>query len=61
MIGSDGAAEPRRVLIGLRTRTMAEVIFGLEPGETVATGDVAMPGAGERGGRRGGGARFMRG
>ena len=61
VIGSDGAAEPRRVLIGLRTRTMAEVIFGLEPGETVATGDVAMPGAGERGGRRGGGARFMRG
>lgn len=60
VIGSDGAAEPRRVLVGLRTRTMAEILFGLEPGQTVATGDISMPGAGERGGRPGGG-RFMRG
>lgn len=63
VVANDGSAEPRRVLVGLRTRTMAEILFGLEPGETVATGDVSMPrpGGGERGSRRGGGARFMRG
>lgn len=29
------------VLVGLRTRTQAEILFGLEPGQTVVTGEVS--------------------
>lgn len=62
VLGDDGTPEPRPVLVGLKTRTMAEIIHGIEPGEQVVTGNVAFdrPG-GESGGRRGGGPRFMRG
>lgn len=63
VMSGDGTPQPRRVLVGLKTRTMAEIIYGLDAGETVVTGDVSMqrPGGDERGGRRGGGPRFMRG
>lgn len=63
VMSGDGTPQPRRVLVGLKTRTMAEIIYGLDAGATVVTGDVSMqrPGGDERGGRRGGGPRFMRG
>ena len=50
----DGTPRPRPVLIGLKTRTQAEVLFGLDPGQTVVTGEVtAQPpaGAGQQGPR----------
>ena len=40
VLGSDGNAQPRPILTGLRTRTQAEVIYGLEPGDTVVSGNV---------------------
>lgn len=41
VMGPDGTPRPRPVLIGLKTRTQAEVLFGLEPGQTVVTGEVS--------------------
>ncbi len=41
VVDSAGVPQPRLILTGLRTRTQAEVLFGLEPGETVVTGTVA--------------------
>lgn len=41
LLDAKGAPQPRRVLVGLKTRTEAEVLFGLEPGETVVTGVVS--------------------
>ncbi|WP_018147464.1 efflux RND transporter periplasmic adaptor subunit [Henriciella marina] len=63
VIAGDGTPQPRRVIVGLKTRTMAEIIYGIDPGETVITGGVSIqrPAGNERGGRRGGGPRFMRG
>jgi macrolide-specific efflux system membrane fusion protein len=47
---------PRPVLVGLKTRTQAEILYGLEPGETVVTGTSqgAMPAMSglQRGGMR---------
>lgn len=60
--GDDGEPRPRPVLVGLKTRTMAEVIYGIEAGETVVTGNGTFERPSrENGGRRGGGPRFMRG
>ncbi|MBY9067497.1 efflux RND transporter periplasmic adaptor subunit [Hyphomonas sp. WL0036] len=42
VIGPDGTPRPRPVLIGLKTRTQAEVIYGLEAGQTVVTGEVSL-------------------
>ena len=41
----EGDPVPRPVLVGLKTRTQAEILYGLEPGETVVTGTSqgAMP------------------
>jgi len=41
VMDAKGVPQPRPVLIGLKTRTQAEVIFGLEPGQTVITGEVS--------------------
>ena len=41
ILGSDGEPQPRPILTGLRTRTEAEVIYGLNPGDTVVSGNVA--------------------
>lgn len=41
VLGSDGEPQPRPILTGLRTRTQAEVIYGLAPGDTVVSGNVA--------------------
>ncbi|MGE6697203.1 efflux RND transporter periplasmic adaptor subunit [Hyphomonas sp. NPDC076900] len=41
VMAADGTPRPRPVLIGLKTRTQAEVLFGLEPGQTVVTGEVS--------------------
>ena len=41
VMGPDGTPRPRPVLIGLKTRTQAEVLFGLEPGQTVVTGEIS--------------------
>ncbi|WP_084395925.1 efflux RND transporter periplasmic adaptor subunit [Henriciella aquimarina] len=57
VMNAAGEPEPHPVLIGLKTRTMAEVLYGLEPGQTVVTGDVAIP---RPNGDTRGGARFMR-
>lgn len=42
VMGPDGTPRPRPVLIGLKTRTQAEVLFGLDPGQTVVTGEVSV-------------------
>lgn len=55
VMGPEGTPRPRPVLIGLKTRTQAEVIYGLEPGQTVVTGEVKIerPAAqGKRDGQR---------
>lgn len=39
IVGVNGEIEVRPVLIGLKTRTQAEVIYGLEPGQVVVTGE----------------------
>ncbi|MEZ6000881.1 efflux RND transporter periplasmic adaptor subunit [Hyphomonas sp.] len=41
ILGNDGEMLPRPILTGLRTRTLAEVIYGLSPGDTVVSGNVA--------------------
>jgi len=41
IMGVDGTPRPRPVLVGLKTRTQAEILFGLEPGQTVVTGEVS--------------------
>jgi macrolide-specific efflux system membrane fusion protein len=54
----DAAPRPQPVLVGLRTRTQAEIIYGLEPGQVVVTGEVAAarpPAGQQQGGQRGGG------
>ncbi|MFN7054984.1 efflux RND transporter periplasmic adaptor subunit [Hyphomonas sp.] len=54
---ADGTPRPQPVLVGLRTRTQAEILYGLEPGQTVVTGEVAIPRPGsgqqQQGGQRG--------
>ncbi|MCB1743881.1 MAG: efflux RND transporter periplasmic adaptor subunit, partial [Gammaproteobacteria bacterium] len=42
VVGSDGEPVPRMILTGLRTRTQAEVLYGLDPDETVVTGEVKI-------------------
>ncbi len=39
MVLVDGAPQPRPVLVGISSRTQAQILFGLEPGETVVTGE----------------------
>jgi macrolide-specific efflux system membrane fusion protein len=41
LLDSEGEPRPRPILTGLRTRTQAEVIYGLSPGDTVVSGNVA--------------------
>lgn len=47
VMDSEGTPHPRPVLVGLKTRTQAQILFGLEPGETVVTGEISLqrPGA----------------
>ncbi|MCK5745844.1 MAG: efflux RND transporter periplasmic adaptor subunit [Oricola sp.] len=46
MVMEDGVPHPRPVLVGLQNRTQAEILFGLEPGDVVVTGQtVVMPSA----------------
>ena len=42
----------RPVLVGLRTRTQAQILHGLEPGEVVVTGEPAPGARGQAGGDR---------
>ncbi|KCZ92562.1 RND family efflux transporter MFP subunit [Hyphomonas hirschiana VP5] len=42
VMGPDGTPRPRPVLVGLKTRTQAEILFGLDPGQTVVTGEVTI-------------------
>lgn len=42
VMGADGEPRPQPVLVGLKTRTQAEILFGLEPGQTVVTGEVKI-------------------
>lgn len=53
---ADGTPRPQPVLVGLRTRTHAEIIYGLEPGDVVVTGEVSLqrPAGAPRGPQRGG-------
>ena len=62
VMDADGTQHPRMVLTGLRTRTQAEVLYGLQPGETVVTGEVQFAAA-QAGNTRNGSSRpprFMR-
>jgi macrolide-specific efflux system membrane fusion protein len=43
MVMVRGKPTPRPVLVGLMSRAEAEVIYGLEPGETVVTGEAVKP------------------
>ena len=57
---------PRRIEVGLNNNVMAEVLSGLEEGEQVVSGNVAVPGGqqGQQGGgnfRMGGGMMMMGG
>lgn len=45
IMGPEGTPRPRPVLVGLKTRTQAEILFGLEPGQTVVTGEVSLQSA----------------
>ncbi|MCA8902528.1 MAG: efflux RND transporter periplasmic adaptor subunit [Hyphomonas sp.] len=42
VMDSEGVPHPQPVLVGLKTRTNAEILFGLEPGQTVVTGEVQI-------------------
>jgi macrolide-specific efflux system membrane fusion protein len=42
VLDDTGTANPQRVLVGLKTRTTAEIIYGLSPGQTVVTGNVSV-------------------
>lgn len=55
VVGTDGEPHPRMVLTGLKTRTQAEILYGLEPGETVVTGEVQLPKAAQNGSSNNGG------
>ncbi len=52
VMGPDGTPRPRPVLIGLKTRTQAEVLFGLEPGQLVVTGEVTLERSASQQGQR---------
>jgi len=39
VVAADGQPQPRMVLTGLRTRSQAEVLYGLKAGETVVSGN----------------------
>jgi macrolide-specific efflux system membrane fusion protein len=39
VVSADGQPEPRMVLTGLRTRSQAEILFGLKAGETIVAGN----------------------
>ena len=42
VIGTDGTPHPQMVLTGLKTRTQAEILYGLTPGDTVVTGGAQL-------------------
>lgn len=41
VMDSKGTPQPQPVLVGLKTRTEAQILFGLVPGQTVVTGEVS--------------------
>ena len=41
-LDANGEAIPQPVLIGLQTRTSAEILFGLSEGDEVVTGQVTI-------------------
>lgn len=45
MVMENGEPRPRPVLVGLQNRTQAEILFGLEPGDVVVTGQAVAPAA----------------
>ncbi len=57
---ADGEPQPRPVLVGLKTRAQAEILYGLEAGDAVVTGNTvaALPAAGDS--RRGDMSRQFR-
>lgn len=44
VLDREGTIQPRAVLVGLKTRTAAEIVAGLQPGETVVVGEVTARG-----------------
>lgn len=63
VMNEEGNPQPRPVLVGLKTRTQAEILYGLEPGETVVLGNVAIQRPAQTAGMRRppmGGAGFVR-
>ena len=51
LVLEDGEPRPRPVLVGLTNRTQAEILFGLEPGETVVTGQAFVAPSSQSGDR----------
>lgn len=39
---ANGEPRPQPVLVGLKTRTQAQILFGLEPGQKIVTGEVKL-------------------
>lgn len=62
VVGADGAAEPRQVVVGLVTSTQAEIKSGLQAGEAVVIGTTASQTTSTGGGGffPGGGGTFQR-
>lgn len=42
VMDANGEPRPQPVLVGLKTRTQAQILFGLEPGQKVVTGEVKL-------------------
>jgi len=60
IVDPQGVVRPRAVLVGLKTRIAAEIVAGLQPGETMVVGE-APAGAGSKGGGVAGIARAFGG
>lgn len=59
VLAPEGTVQPRAVLVGLKTRTAAEIVAGLQPGETVVVGEASARGGSGGSGSGGSGMAGM--
>jgi macrolide-specific efflux system membrane fusion protein len=52
LVLNSGEPRPTPVLVGLQNRTQAEILFGLQPGDVVVTGEPAFKPPAARSGDR---------